>query len=93
MVTTLLAGVLLTTVISGRLITRTGRYKPYRVVGTALAALGLALLAPPAAAPKIPPQVPLSRDGRARAHPYCRASSDEDARGEAPWADAGHGGG
>jgi hypothetical protein len=46
-VTTLLAGVLLTTVISGRLITRTGRYKPYRVVGTALAALGLALLAPP----------------------------------------------
>jgi sulfite exporter TauE/SafE len=44
-VTTLLGGVLLTTVISGRLITRTGRYKPYPVVGTALAALGLALLA------------------------------------------------
>jgi EmrB/QacA subfamily drug resistance transporter len=45
LVTTLLGGVLVTTVLSGRRITRTGRYKPYPVVGTALAALGLALLA------------------------------------------------
>ena len=44
MVTVLMAGVLLTAVGSGRLITRTGRYKAYPVVGTALAAIGLALL-------------------------------------------------
>ncbi|MGH3734134.1 MAG: MDR family MFS transporter [Micromonosporaceae bacterium] len=43
-VTALMAGVLLTAVVSGRLITRTGRYKRYPVVGTAVAALGLALL-------------------------------------------------
>ncbi|MEU8251110.1 MFS transporter [Nonomuraea sp. NPDC048916] len=45
LVTALMAGVLITTVVSGRLITRTGRYKPYPVAGTAVAALGLALLA------------------------------------------------
>ena len=44
-VTALMAGVLTTTVLSGRLITRTGRYKPYPVVGAALSAAGLALLA------------------------------------------------
>lgn len=49
LVTTLLGGVLLTTVISGRRITRTGRYKPYPVAGTALAAVGLVLLATVAA--------------------------------------------
>jgi EmrB/QacA subfamily drug resistance transporter len=42
--TALLAGVLISTVGSGRLITRTGRYKPYPVVGTAIAAIGMALL-------------------------------------------------
>jgi EmrB/QacA subfamily drug resistance transporter len=44
-VTALMAGVLTTTVLSGRLITRTGRYKAYPVVGAGLAAAGLALLA------------------------------------------------
>ncbi|MDQ4117948.1 MAG: MFS transporter [Actinomycetota bacterium] len=44
-VTALMAGVLTTTVVSGRLITRTGRYKGYPVAGTALAAGGLGLLA------------------------------------------------
>ncbi|MEV0591107.1 MFS transporter [Nonomuraea cavernae] len=44
LVTALMAGVLITTIVSGRLITRTGRYKPYPVAGTAVAALGLALL-------------------------------------------------
>ncbi|WP_431896859.1 MFS transporter [Nonomuraea sp. bgisy101] len=43
-VTALMAGVLATTIASGRLITRTGRYKPYPVAGTALAGAGLALL-------------------------------------------------
>jgi EmrB/QacA subfamily drug resistance transporter len=42
--TALLAGVLVSTVGSGRLITRTGRYKPYPVAGTAIAAIGMALL-------------------------------------------------
>jgi predicted MFS family arabinose efflux permease len=42
--TALLAGVLISTVGSGRLITRTGRYKPYPVAGTAIAAIGMALL-------------------------------------------------
>ena len=44
-VTALMAGVLTTTVLSGRLITRTGRYKAYPMVGTALAAAGLTLMA------------------------------------------------
>ncbi|GAA2814260.1 MDR family MFS transporter [Saccharopolyspora taberi] len=44
-VTALMIGVLLTTVVSGRLITRTGRYKAYPVAGTAVAAIGLGLLA------------------------------------------------
>jgi EmrB/QacA subfamily drug resistance transporter len=43
--TALLAGVLVSTVWSGRRITRTGRYKPYPVVGTALAAMAIAGLA------------------------------------------------
>lgn len=44
-VTALMAGVLCTTVVSGRLITRTGRYKGYPIAGTAVAAAGLATLA------------------------------------------------
>ncbi|MFG1943705.1 MFS transporter [Nonomuraea sp. NPDC048826] len=44
LVTALMAGVLTTTVVSGRLITKTGRYKGYPVAGTALAATGLAVL-------------------------------------------------
>jgi MFS family permease len=42
--TALLAGVLIGTVGSGRLITRTGRYKAYPVAGTLIAAVGMALL-------------------------------------------------
>ncbi|EQD83281.1 EmrB/QacA subfamily drug resistance transporter [Saccharopolyspora erythraea NRRL 2338] len=44
-VTTLMLGVLTSSVVSGRLITRTGHYKVFPVVGTAVAACGLALLA------------------------------------------------
>ena len=42
--TALMAGVLVGTVGSGRLITRSGRYKIFPLVGTAIAAIGLALL-------------------------------------------------
>ncbi|QFY07258.1 MFS transporter [Nonomuraea phyllanthi] len=44
LVTALMGGVLTTTVVSGRLITRTGRYKPYPVAGTAVAGAGLGLI-------------------------------------------------
>lgn len=44
LLTALMAGVLVTTVVSGRLITRTGRYRGYPIAGTAMAAVGLALL-------------------------------------------------
>jgi EmrB/QacA subfamily drug resistance transporter len=40
----LMTGLLVASVCSGRLIARTGRYKPYPIAGTALAALGLYLL-------------------------------------------------
>lgn len=40
----LMAGLLITSISSGRLIARTGRYKAYPIAGTALAAAGLALL-------------------------------------------------
>src|SRR3984957_17247032 len=40
----LIGGLLVTSISSGRLITRTGRYKAYPVAGTALAAAGLYLL-------------------------------------------------
>jgi EmrB/QacA subfamily drug resistance transporter len=43
-VTALMAGVIITTTVSGRVITRTGRYKAFPIAGTAVAALGLALL-------------------------------------------------
>lgn len=39
-----MVGILVTSVASGRLITRTGRYKVYPIVGTATATLGLLLL-------------------------------------------------
>lgn len=39
-----MVGILLTSVVSGRLITRTGRYKVYPIAGTATATLGLLLL-------------------------------------------------
>jgi EmrB/QacA subfamily drug resistance transporter len=43
-ITALMAGVIVTTTASGRLITRTGHYKAFPIIGTATAALGLALL-------------------------------------------------
>ncbi|HKX15339.1 MAG TPA: MDR family MFS transporter [Propionibacteriaceae bacterium] len=44
-VTCLMAGVIITLIISGQLISRTGRYRIFPIMGTALAAGGLALLA------------------------------------------------
>jgi EmrB/QacA subfamily drug resistance transporter len=44
LVTALMGGVLTTTVVSGRLITRTGVYKPYPIAGAAAATAGLALI-------------------------------------------------
>jgi EmrB/QacA subfamily drug resistance transporter len=43
-ITALMAGVIVTTTVSGRIITRTGHYKAFPIIGTATAALGLALL-------------------------------------------------
>jgi Na+/melibiose symporter-like transporter len=45
LMTPMMAGLLLTSIGSGQLISRFGRYKPYPVVGTAIAAVGLFLLA------------------------------------------------
>ncbi|MGH8881335.1 MAG: MFS transporter, partial [Stackebrandtia sp.] len=44
-VTTLMGGTIITTILSGRLITRTGAYKPYPILGTGIAAVGVAGLA------------------------------------------------
>jgi EmrB/QacA subfamily drug resistance transporter len=44
-VTCLMTGVIITLVISGQLISRTGRYRIFPIMGTAVAAVGLALLA------------------------------------------------
>jgi EmrB/QacA subfamily drug resistance transporter len=40
----LMAGLLITSIVSGQLITRTGRYKPFPIIGTAVMVLGLVLL-------------------------------------------------
>jgi EmrB/QacA subfamily drug resistance transporter len=40
----LMAGILVTSILSGRLITKTGNYKPYPIIGTALATIGLMML-------------------------------------------------
>ena len=40
----LMAGLITTSIVSGQLITRTGRYKPYPIIGTALMVTGLLLL-------------------------------------------------
>ena len=42
--TPLMAGVLVSSIASGQLITKTGRYKPFPVVGTFITAVGMALL-------------------------------------------------
>jgi MFS family permease len=40
----LMGGLLITSIVSGQLITRTGRYKPFPIIGTAVMTLGLYLL-------------------------------------------------
>ena len=40
-----MAGLLTTFIVSGRLVSRTGSYKIFPIVGTAVTAIGLALLA------------------------------------------------
>jgi MFS family permease len=40
----LMGGLLITSIVSGQLISRTGRYKPFPIAGTAIMVLGLALL-------------------------------------------------
>ena len=40
----MMGGLLVTSIVSGQLISRTGRYKPFPIVGTALMAIGLFLL-------------------------------------------------
>jgi EmrB/QacA subfamily drug resistance transporter len=52
--TCLMGGVITTMTVSGRLISRTGRYRRYPVVGTAMAAAGMALLALVNAATPVP---------------------------------------
>ena len=50
----LMAGVLTTSIVSGRIITRTGRYKRYPVAGTALTAVALFLLSTMSPATTLP---------------------------------------
>ncbi|MDN5915426.1 MAG: MFS transporter [Pseudonocardia sp.] len=52
--TCLMGGVITTMTVSGRLISRTGRYRRYPVIGTAMAAAGMALLALVNAATPVP---------------------------------------
>jgi EmrB/QacA subfamily drug resistance transporter len=44
LITPMMAGVLITSILSGQLITRFGRYRPFPIAGTAIMAIGLALL-------------------------------------------------
>jgi MFS family permease len=44
LMTPMMAGLLVTSIVSGNLISRYGRYRPFPIVGTALAAVGLYLL-------------------------------------------------
>jgi EmrB/QacA subfamily drug resistance transporter len=44
LLTPMMAGLLVTSVVSGNIITRTGRYKPFPILGTAVAAVGIFLL-------------------------------------------------
>jgi MFS family permease len=45
MLTPMMAGVLITSISSGRIISRIGRYRPFPIAGTAIMTVGLALLA------------------------------------------------
>ncbi|MEO8108286.1 MAG: MFS transporter, partial [Actinomycetes bacterium] len=40
----LMVGIIVASILSGRLITRTGKYRPYPIIGTALATIGLYML-------------------------------------------------
>ncbi len=42
--TPMMAGLLLTSIVGGQIISRTGRYRPFPILGTAIAAVGMALL-------------------------------------------------
>jgi EmrB/QacA subfamily drug resistance transporter len=42
--TPMMAGLLLTSIVGGQIISRTGRYRPFPIVGTAIATVGMALL-------------------------------------------------
>jgi EmrB/QacA subfamily drug resistance transporter len=44
LMTPMMAGVLVTSIVSGQAITRTGRYRPFPIAGTAILAVGLAML-------------------------------------------------
>jgi MFS family permease len=44
LLTPMMAGVLITSIASGNLISKTGRYKPFPIIGTAIASVGLILL-------------------------------------------------
>ena len=58
----MMGGMLVTSIVSGQVITRTGRYKAFPIAGTAVAALGLWLLSL------------ARRDDRHRASPRCTCS-------------------
>ena len=64
----LMAGLLAASIISGRLITSTGRYKAFPIAGTAVAAIGLLLLSRLEPAP-----------GRSRPAPTCSCSGSASA--------------
>ncbi|HEY8029900.1 MAG TPA: MDR family MFS transporter [Gaiellaceae bacterium] len=42
--TPMMAGLLITSIVGGQIISRTGRYRPFPIVGTAIATVGMALL-------------------------------------------------
>jgi EmrB/QacA subfamily drug resistance transporter len=42
--TPMMAGLLITSIVGGQIISRTGRYRPFPIVGTAIASVGMALL-------------------------------------------------
>ena len=42
--TPMMAGLLFTSIVGGQIISRTGRYRPFPIIGTAVAAIGMALL-------------------------------------------------
>jgi MFS family permease len=57
LMTPMMAGLLITSIASGQLITRFGHYKPFPILGTAIAAIGLLLLS------RLQPQTPTATAG------------------------------